>query len=67
MKVTRQVIDMFEYLNKLRKSGVTNMLGASPFLVDEYGIPSGEARKVLSAWMGNFTEDGYDHLLDTEI
>jgi len=67
MKVTQEVIEMFEFLNNLRESGRTNMFGAAPFLVDGFGIDKREANKVTQAWMSNFTEDGYDHLLDTEI
>ncbi|MDD4779181.1 MAG: hypothetical protein PHT02_01065 [Tissierellia bacterium] len=38
----------FRYLDELRESGITNMLGASPYLVDEFGINKNEARKILS-------------------
>ena len=63
IKITEQEKEMFDYLNDLRESGVTNMFGASPYLVNEFGIDKYEARKVLSKWMENFNEDGYDHLL----
>lgn len=41
----------FEYLNRLRESGDTNMFGASPYLEAEFGLDRREARQVLSAWM----------------
>lgn len=63
MKITEQEKEMFDYLNELRESGVTNMFGASPYLVEVFGIDRNEARRVLSMWMENFNEDGYDDLL----
>lgn len=62
IKITEQEKEMFDYLNDLRDSGATNMFGASPYLVDEFDIDKYEARKVLSKWMENYSEDGYDHL-----
>lgn len=41
----------FEYLNRLRESGDTNMFGASPYLEAEFGLDRREARKVLGEWM----------------
>jgi len=63
IKITEQEKEMFDYLNDLRESGATNMFGASPYLVDEFGIDKYEAIKVLSKWMENFNEDGYEDLL----
>lgn len=63
IKITEQEKEMFDYLNDLRASGLTNMFGASPYLVDEFDIDKYEARKVLSKWMENFNEDGYENLL----
>lgn len=45
--------DIFEYLSDLRRSGVTNMLGAAPYLVKEYDVTIDSARKMLSDWMEN--------------
>lgn len=41
----------FEYLNRLRESGVTNMFGASPYLMREFGLSKREASKTLVEWM----------------
>lgn len=41
----------FEYLDNLRDSGKTNMFGAAPYLVEDFGITMWEARKILVAWM----------------
>ena len=43
-----------EFLKDLRDSGVTNMFGACPYLMDEFGLKRHEAREVLLAWMQEF-------------
>lgn len=63
IKITEQEKEMFDFLNDLRRSGITNMFGASPYLVDRFDIGEHEARKVLCKWMENFNEDGYEDLL----
>ena len=45
-----------EYLDDLRESGATNMFGAAPYLMDEFGLDKREARAVLSYWMTSFSE-----------
>ena len=62
-KITFEDIEIFEYLNKLRESGATNMFGARPYIEREYGLNKQEAGRVLSLWMTNFNEDGYEDLL----
>lgn len=47
--------EMFGYLDGLRESGVTNMLGAGSYLRDEFGIDKALSHKVLSAWMKDFS------------
>ena len=42
-----------KFLNELRESGETNMFGAGPYLMDEFGLDKREARKVLK-WMREF-------------
>jgi hypothetical protein len=44
------------YLDRLRESGVTNMFGASPYLVREFGLSWDESYEVLSEWMHTFSE-----------
>lgn len=46
----------FDYLDDLRESGVTNMFGASPYLVKEFGIDRGTAQRILIEWMRTFDE-----------
>ena len=40
--------EISEYLNELRKSGVTNMFGAGAYIEKEFGISREDARKALS-------------------
>ena len=44
---------MFEFLDDLRESGITNMFGASSYLVNKFDIDRAEARKVLVHWMNS--------------
>jgi hypothetical protein len=46
----------FEYLDILRETGVANMFGAAPYLKEEFGISTKEARSILSLWMESFKE-----------
>ena len=48
--------EYFEYLDQLRESGVTNMFGATPYLVEEFGVDRSTARRVLTEWMRSFSE-----------
>lgn len=41
----------FEFLDNLRDSGETNMYGAAPYLVREFGLTHKRAREVLVLWM----------------
>ena len=44
-----------DYLDGLRLSGLTNMFGAAPYLVDEFPeLDKRQARTVLSYWMATF-------------
>lgn len=47
----------FEYLDRLRKSGKTNMFGARPYLADEFNLDDDEAKKILLGWMKTFHPD----------
>ena len=49
--------EMFEYLDELRESGVTNMFGARPYLRRAFkGLTDQEAGDVLVEWMRTFSE-----------
>lgn len=48
------------YLEKLRRSGVTNMYGAAPYLQEAFGLSQREARIILSDWMRNYNAEDYE-------
>lgn len=48
------------YLEKLRRSGITNMFGAAPYLAAEFGIKIGEARAILAEWMKTYDPKDYE-------
>ena len=52
----RDLQDVFEYLDALRDSGITNMYGAGRYLQDEYGYERREAGKYLVLWMKTFSD-----------
>lgn len=47
-----------EYLDELRESGVTNMLGGASCLRDSYpALSKRDAREILTYWMQTFGRD----------
>jgi len=48
--------DHLFYLDELRESGITNMFGASSYLVDEFDMCKAESREVLAYWMDTFSD-----------
>lgn len=44
------------YLDRLQKSGVTNMFGAAPYISDAFGVTKQEARQYLKVWMDTYDE-----------
>jgi len=62
-KATNQEKEIFLYLNRLRVSGITNMFGAAPYIVEMFEVSKPEARKFLGLWMKNFNDEGnYDEI-----
>jgi hypothetical protein len=57
-KTTPSEKEVMEYLNQLRESGVTNMFGATPYVIEEFGLDQSEARRILILWMSNFNDEG---------
>jgi hypothetical protein len=47
--------EMFEYLDTLRESGVTNMFGAGQYLEQAFDIDRREAKSVLLEWMRQYS------------
>ncbi len=48
--------EYFEYLDELRKSGITNMYGARPYLESEFGLDKETAGDILKKWMDTFSD-----------
>lgn len=47
------------FLEKLRQSGKTNMYGATPYLMVEFGLSEREAKNILIDWMKNYNREDY--------
>ena len=45
-----------QFLDALRESGATNMFGARPYLVEEFGLEEEDAKTILVHWMRSFSE-----------
>ena len=43
-----------EYLDRLRESAITNMLGAGEYLESRFSLDKNTARTVLTYWMNSF-------------
>lgn len=59
-KEKRKMEKYFFYLEELRESGETNMLGAVPYLQKEFPELSDDrtrAREILMAWIHSFDEE----------
>ncbi len=46
--------EVFQFLDDLRDSAVTNMFGAGPYVEQEFGMQRREARNYTKAWMSTF-------------
>ncbi len=60
--INEEWIEYYVYLEELRKSGVTNMFGATPYLREEFGLGRREAINILGSWI-----DNYDELIEKKI
>ena len=49
-------VRVFDYLNALRDSGITNMFGATPYVQRVFDIPRKEAMDLLVEWMKTFDD-----------
>tara|TARA_B100000780_G_scaffold235674_1_gene176342 strand:+ start:498 stop:770 length:273 start_codon:yes stop_codon:yes gene_type:complete len=56
-EITEEVKEVFTYLNELRDSGVTNMFGATPYLVNEFGFDKRNASNYLILWMQSYKNE----------
>ena len=46
----------FDWIEKLRQSGVTNMYGAVPYIQDHFLITDEEATVLLVYWMNHYND-----------
>ena len=44
------------FLDELRESGVTNMYGAGPYIMEMFSVDRATAHKMLAVWMLTFSE-----------
>lgn len=47
---------IFSYLDTLRETGVTNMLGAGPWIENAFDVDKDTAKELLSEWIETFEE-----------
>lgn len=52
-------MEYWNFLEKLRRSGATNMLGAGPYLQEAFGLDRKTASAILQDWMKNYNPDDY--------
>ena len=57
-KTTSLEKEVFLFLNDLRESGITNMFGARPYIMEEFTLDKSEASYLLAQWMRNFNSEG---------
>ena len=48
--------EMLEYLDDLRESGVTNMLGSGEYVEEKFDLNRNRAGRVVVYWMDTFEE-----------
>jgi len=51
MRTDHDLKEVFEYLDELRESGVTNMWGSPAYLQEEFGMNKQEARDHFFEWI----------------
>ena len=56
MNFTDEEQKVFDYLDDLRDSGVTNMFGAKPYVQKEFGFDGTKATNFVTKWMDTFSE-----------
>ena len=55
---TADLQDIYNYLDRLRESGETNMYGAAPYIREEFDflyLSKAQARDILGSWMKDFS------------
>ena len=49
-------VEYYRVLEAIRKSGITNMWGAAPYLAEFTGISREIARQALLSWISHYSE-----------
>ena len=49
--------EYLEFLDYLRDSGIINMLGCAPYLLEEFPLSASEAFEVAAYWMESFGKE----------
>jgi len=49
--------EVFEFLDDLKETGVTNMMGAEEYVMETYELPRMKARAFVVEWMTNYGKD----------
>ena len=44
-------LSQYDFLDDLRESGVTNMFGAAPYLMEAFELNKSEAKRILIEWI----------------
>lgn len=50
------------FLEQLRRSGIVNMFGAVPYLMDEFGLTNSQAKRILLCWMESYNPKDYEEM-----
>lgn len=50
------------FLENLRRSGITNMYGAAPYLADAFDLEHKEAVSILVEWMQSYNPNDYKEI-----
>ena len=53
-ELTKEIADVMAFCEELRKSGKTNMLGAVPYIQEEFGMEPSQARNYLILYFESF-------------
>ena len=48
---------VFDYLDELRERGITNMFGATPYIISAFGVDKFEAGNLLKNWMKTYPRE----------
>lgn len=55
------------FLERLRRSGVTNMYGAGPYIEQAFDVSPEKAREILVDWMQNYDPKDYEERSEERI